>query len=625
MRERIEQDFGLLGWFAWTLVAFGLCLLLYASALVSRAAVPSGGTLGADLGSSVSWMGTATGPASPGDEGTCVEGVNCDTYLLTLAPGDYTNKRVRIEINWGTVATDYDLYVHQESNAGPLLASSAQGTTTFEAVEIDPLAVAARSDGTRLVSVHVVYFAATAADQYRGKATITQAVQPAPPSSEPPPQYTNYQSPPGLGDRAGEPSIGVNWLTGRVMFQAVLQTLRVTFDDSGNATWELKNGPNTGLTTLDPILFTDSRTGRTIVSQLFGKTSLSAFTDNDGETYMVSQGAGINSGVDHQTVGGGPFKRCSSAELLSDPVRCAKLLARGPITAYPNAVYYASQDIAEAQLALSRDGGLTYEQANTMYTLVDCGGLHGHIKVGPDGTVYVPNKGCTGKQAVIVSEDNGLTFSIRRVPDSTRGRSDPSVGIGRGDKVPGGRLYFGYTDSSNRPRIAVSDDQGKTWRPSLDFSGSATPFNIQNAVFPTVVAGDDDRAAFFFLGTDGVGDAAGDDTKQVFAGTWYGYIATTYDGGRTWVVVRATDPVQQGVICTNGTTCPSGTRNLLDFNDMTVDRRGRVLAAYADGCITARCLAVRNGTKSDNDKTSKATIIRQSGGKGLFAAFDPSP
>ena len=48
-------------------------------------------------------------------------------------------------------------------------------------------------------------------------------------------------------------------------------------------------------------------------------------------------GAGVNAGVDHQTVGGGPFK--------------PGVLLRGPLTAYPNAVYYASQDIGLACLA----------------------------------------------------------------------------------------------------------------------------------------------------------------------------------------------------------------------------------------------------------------------------------
>ena len=109
-----------------------------------------------------------------------------------------------------------------------MIASSAQGTTTSEAANINPA-----DTGTGVYSVHVVYFAATAADQYSGTASVINGLTPPPPpSGETPPQYINYQSPPTLGNRAGEPSIGVNWLTGNVMFQAILQTLRVTFDDS---------------------------------------------------------------------------------------------------------------------------------------------------------------------------------------------------------------------------------------------------------------------------------------------------------------------------------------------------------------------------------------------------------
>jgi hypothetical protein len=153
---------------------------------------------------------------------------------------------------------------------------------------------------------------------------------------------------------------------------------------------------------------------------------------------------------------------------------------------------------------------------------------------------------------------------------------------------------------------------------------------VQNTVFAAVVGGDSNRAAFFFLGSNTAG-ANGRQTDLTFPGTWYGYIATTYDGGVTWVTANATpnDPVQRGVVCTNGTSCPDGTRNLLDFNDVTVDKQGRVLAAYADGCTTADCIrgVDRNGDgkidSNDNDGTAKATIIRQTGGKRLFAAFDP--
>ena len=79
-------------------------------------------------------------------------------------------------------------------------------------------------------------------------------------------------------------------------------------------------------------------------------------------------------------------------------------------------------------------------------------------------------------------------------------------------------------------------------------------------------------------------------------------------------------------MCTFGTTCPSGTRNLLDFNDINLDQFGRVYAVYTDGCITSACIAKGNDptashTKSDNDGATKATIIRQATGVSLFAEY----
>jgi uncharacterized repeat protein (TIGR01451 family) len=73
--------------------------------------------------------------------------------------------------------------------------------------------------------------------------------------------------------------------------------------------------------------------------------------------------------------------------------------------------------------------------------------------------------------------------------------------------------------------------------------------------------------------------------------------------------------VQRGSICVAGTTC-SANRNLLDFNDIDVDAQGRVLAAYADGCVGS-C-----ASGGPNSFTAKATIARQTSGKRLFAQFD---
>jgi hypothetical protein len=617
--------------------AFFVLTMIFAPprTMTAGAASPVSTTISPTATAPVNWAGTALGGgalnAAPvlGSEALCRDGLTCDTFTLNVGgtPAAWAGKRVRVKIEWNLPVTDYDLYIHKGSNSGPVVASSGRGVTspgdvlTAEETTIDPAA-----SGTGVYTVHAVYYAATTVDQYRGSAAVelkpaAPAATPAPTTSTAtPPTYQNFAAPTGLGESAGEPTVGVNWKTGAAMFVAGLQTLRVRFNDSATpatATWEDVSAPLTSINTLDPILFTDGPVGRTFVSQLAVKSSLLEYTDDDGATWTPSQGSGINSGVDHQTVGAGPYARNADGSPKGGAVQLPGL----NLQTYPNAIYYASQDIGLAQIARSDNGGLTFGVAIPMWTLVQCGGLHGHIEVAPDGTVYVPNKSCNGAQGVAVSEDNGLTWAIRTVPGSTPGDSDPSVGVGAD-----GTVYLAYADGDGRARVAVSHDRGLTW---VNVTDVGATHNLKNSVFPAAVAGDSGRAAVFFLGssTEGANGRAEDLT---FDGTWFGYFATTYDGGQTWVTVNATpgDPVQRGVVCTTGTTCPGSTRNLLDFNDVTIDKRGRALAAFADGCVTAACISGtdKNGDGrvdgNDNDGTARATVIRQTGGRTLFAAFD---
>lgn len=450
---------------------------------------------------------------------------------------------------------------------------------------------------------------------------------PAPPPPPPPPpppasasaRYQNYTAPNGVGTTSGEPSIGTNWFTGRAFYLSGLVTLRITFDDCvspARTTWENKS-PLTSATTTDPIMFTDHfrkpgdlTPNRTIVSQLAGTDSLSSLTDDDGETWIPNQGGAFASGVDHQTIGAGPFH----TPLPANPT-------------YPNAVYYCSQDLVNALCALSLDGGLTYGPPVPIYTSDSCGGIHGHVKVAPDGTVYVPNKTCSTSNlaAVVVSKDNGITWAVKTVPNSgtTGFLVDPSLGIGAD-----GTVYFGWQHADGHARVAVSHDQGDSWTNNLDVGAQ---LGVNNMVFPAMVAGDKDRAAFAFLGSTTAGNYT-DPTLpgSGFHGMWHLYISQTLDGGVNWSTVDATpnDPVQRGSICTLGTTAcaappvgsrPIPDRNLLDFMDVTIDGQGRVLVGYADGCITPECI---NG--GANDYVEKAVIARQSGGKRLLSVYDPA-
>lgn len=548
----------------------------------SQAANPSNGTV-SDSNRSVSWTGalqiaTASGCSSAAD-------ASCDNFKLTVQPPAYS---FQVQIVLQPVL-DWDLYVFGPN--GGLAGSSGNGPNQPEIVTLTNPAA-----GTYTVAA-APFAPGVGADgnSYTASATILPiagGTQP-PPGTEPI-TYANIPAPNGLGTDAGEPSIGASWKSGNVMYQAGLQALRVSFDDTlspPNSSWKDVSFPTSSTASLDPIGFMNQTTGRWFSSQLSGTTSLAATTDDDGASWLPSEGGPLNGGVDHQTVGGGPYHAPLSG------------------TVYPQAFYYCSQDLVAALCARSDTGGTTFNPAVPIYT-DQCGGLHGHVKVAPDGTVYVPNKSCGGKQGVAVSEDNGLTWTVRTVPGSTSGAWDPSVGI-----ASDGTVYFGYDDGDGHPKVAVSHDQGRSWTNVRDVG---LPFKIANSAFPATVAGDPDRAAFAFLGTpETSAGAMGDDPK--WPGVWHLYVATTYDGGNTWTTVDATpaDPVQKGTICGGGFGgCNNGTRNLLDFMDATVDKEGRVLVAYADGCIDA-CSAGGANTFS-----ALATIARQVNGKRLFAKFD---
>jgi len=553
------------------------------------AATPASGTV-SDSATSTTWTaGPFLVPNVTGTAGsvTCSAATPCDDYQLTVAtPAGYdASHQLRIDVTWPDSAADFDIYLLDR--AGNEISSAASSS--------DPeVILTAPTSGT--YTVRVVPFAPLG-ESITGTASLVDLPAAPAPSAAPAPTYRSTQAPDSLSNahNAGEPSIGNNFGTGATLFQSYTSTYKITWDSAGTGSWtdrsaEAGNGcPQGSLTSLDPILYTDHGTGRTFESQLAGKTALTCYSDDDGGSWHPTSGSGINSGVDHQTIGGGAFSAAGP----------------GALTAYPAAVYYCSQDIADASCAVSRDGGMTYGPAVPMYSLLDCGGLHGHVKVAPDGTVYVPNKGCGGNQGVAVSDDNGLTWAVRKVPTSTPGDSDPSVGVGAD-----GTVYFGYQNSDGTPHVAVSHDKGTSWVEDQDVGAQ---LGIKNVVFPAVVAGDGNRAAFAFIGTT----TGGNYQDASFAGVWHVYVATTYDGGASWVTADATptDPVQKGSICTGGTTCGND-RNLLDFIDVTTDQVGRVLVAYADGC-TGAC-----ATGGAQNYDALASIARQTGGSTLFGAYD---
>jgi len=168
--------------------------------------------------------------------------------------------------------------------------------------------------------------------------------------------------------------------------------------------------------------------------------------------------------------------------------------------------------------------------------------------------------------------------------------------------------------------VAWSHDNGTTWSTPVDLS---TRLGLHNVMFPVAVAGDDDRAAVAFLGTTALGDTQANAFPNE---VWHLYVAMTYDGGATWDAVDATphDAVQRGCIDMQGTTIPPSDRkdvcahrNLLDFNDITVDKQGRPIVAYSDGCEGA---CETDATRPASGAVDK--VARLSFGRGLYAQYD---
>jgi hypothetical protein len=401
--------------------------------------------------------------------------------------------------------------------------------------------------------------------------------------------------------------------------------LEASFNDSttpATATWR-NLGTGGAPATADPFMTMSqhrmpdgSVNGRVWIAQLLAATSYMAYNDSAGTTNTWTRsltGPGEVHGVDNQSIAAGPY-----------PNNTKPSTAR-PDANYPQALYYCSHGGVNAFCSRSDDGGLTFNTSKPIFPLDGNCANHGHVKVGSDGTVYVPmNNSCLGHEGVSISIDAGETWHYITVPGTTRGRWDSSIAISNDGKT----VWYGYgEEGDDRPMIIKGTlDKSDPSKPTIHWQQPATdvgaPAGIVNMAFGAVVAGDPDRAAFIFHGTTTEGDS-GDQATFSKNAEWYLWVATTFDGGRTWELSNATpnDPTQKGSICDRGTACSNtpDDRNLLDFMDADIDGEGRILIGYADGCVD-NCVA-----GGPNSFSRRGYITRQATGRRMYAQFDPAP
>lgn len=169
------------------------------------------------------------------------------------------------------------------------------------------------------------------------------------------------------------------------------------------------------------------------------------------------------------------------------------------------------------------------------------------------------------------SKDKGQTWSVTRVFSAAVNDAQNNVFPALAVDPTNGRLQAAWSDA-HRVRYSTSDDQGATW-------STAKTVNVapaDTAVFPWVTA----RAGtvdVVYYGTDA---SSKDDPEAI----WNVYLAQTTDNGRHFAQSRVSNkPNHRGVICTRGTACAPGTRNLLDLFEVAIDPGiGRAAVIYTD-------------------------------------------
>ena len=402
-----------------------------------------------------------------------------------------------------------------------------------------------------------------------------------------------------VGEDAAEPSIGIT-SSGCIFFIAFEKVMRSC--DYGE-TWEEKQDPALcAPTTSDPYGWVDPVTDRVFNVQMMGlESSWICWSDNDGETWAGNpHDSGTTPLNDHIKLATGPWTDSGYG-----------FVGQFSQTVYETAVYYCYNKLAGIFCFTSFDGGASFEAGGQIVGLATTnGGLHGAISTAPDGTVYVTPRVAT--PTVIVSKDNGFSW-FERTMGEDQGTPNPRKNSEVSTDSES-NAYHVWTGADEGIYLARSTDSGETWEQE---SLRVSPSQVISTAFPQTDAGDPGRFAVTYLGSENVSllnesnldgnpwDGNGHYApNEVHYHLYVTFSLNALDEEPVFHTRRlTTDPVQVGAICLNSGDCRSdqggSNRNLLDFNDLHIDREGRVFIAIADGC-TGECATMESPTPADS-------------------------
>jgi len=577
-----------------TRIPITVVLLLLLAAARAHAATPPSGALSL-AHPTVTWTGSITGAGS--GENTCVDGVSCDSFQVTLAPGDYTGKQVDIAVNWTVPAYDYDLYVHVGTLTGPELPPSAGGppsTQELVHVGIDPPVVTS----TRTWWAHVQAASVPPLQTYNGSARLVSSPS-APAVQHGDAHFAFSHTVPLIARgtvRTEEPSVRVD-----VRGNCYVSGIRGV--PAGVDLWRFDLNPQSP--TFDPEMRNAAYLGQPDVLQQQGAEDSTAggadgggdidiacsFPTNAGDIPVVTMVslavANISSNV--STDLGETFQHNAAAAFIPSDDR-QWIEADGPNTVY--LFYRAPVPSSALFVQKSTDHGATYGPAVAVLDAAHpVSTTPGYIDVDHvSHAVYVSHHNAN---ALYVSHslDGGTTWTTVLV-DGLTGHGHLFDPVKVGDD---GTVYTTWSDDRHI-YYAYSMDQGNTWSvPGVVENPDTTATNV----FPWLEAGSAGRLDVVWLGTKSQNNSAAE---------WDVYFAQSLNANGPnplFVQEKISDHHIHGNNISEGGLTGAADRNLGDYFQVAYDPQGAAVVSFAD---------------DHNDLDGNTFVTRQLDGTGLLAA-----
>lgn len=163
---------------------------------------------------------------------------------------------------------------------------------------------------------------------------------------------------------------------------------------------------------------------------------------------------------------------------------------------HPSTVYFCAGGMPQTCQG-STDGGLTFSAGVAIPfppgSDSKCMNMGLRGVAGSDGTVYVPNAPCN-RPYIAISHDQGATWRLVRIAnDEIIGFGNLSIGLDRQ-----GNLYAAWVSATDRlPYVSVSRDGGMRWGPALMIGAPG----VTEAALPHLAAGARGHVAIAYYGS----------------------------------------------------------------------------------------------------------------------------